>query len=114
MAVTAMVGVFVHTGGVTGAEIGVAAGAAAVQQKLLEHFFGTAAARSLIAEARQKLLGDLAAVLDRDRARFDEQLAGLRPPAGAVGTIEEDLAAVKDRAEAFYRGAESVRPSGSA
>ena len=51
-AVTVLLGVFVHTGGLTGAELGVTASAAAAQQKVLEHVFGSAAARTLIAKAK--------------------------------------------------------------
>lgn len=71
-AVAVLLGVFVHTGGLTGAELGVTASAAAAQQKLLEHVFGSAAARTLIANARDRLHEALQGVLHADGARFYE------------------------------------------
>ena len=52
-----LLGVFAATGGITGTEFGVAAGAAAAQQTVLEKVFGTAAARRLATTA-QALLAD--------------------------------------------------------
>jgi GTPase SAR1 family protein len=69
-AVIVLLAVFAQTGGITGAEFGVAAGAAAAQQKILEHVFGSAAARSLIEDARQRLVAALEQVLRQDEQRF--------------------------------------------
>jgi hypothetical protein len=69
-AVTLLLAVFVHTGGLTGAELGVTASAAAAQQKVLEHIFGSAAARTLIDKARERLHEALHGVLRADGARF--------------------------------------------
>ncbi|NNC91769.1 MAG: GTPase domain-containing protein [Acidimicrobiia bacterium] len=74
-AVTVLLGVFVHTGGLTGAELGVTASAAAAQQKVLEHVFGSAAARTLIDNARARLHEALHGVLHADGARFYELTA---------------------------------------
>ena len=52
-----LLGVFAATGGITGTEFGVAAGAAAAQQTVLEKLFGSAAARRL-AEQAQTLLAE--------------------------------------------------------
>ncbi|MEX1003864.1 MAG: dynamin family protein [Acidimicrobiia bacterium] len=52
-----LLGVFAATGGITGTEFGVAAGAAAAQQTVLEKLFGSAAARRL-ADTAQSLLAD--------------------------------------------------------
>ena len=70
VAVVVILGVFLQTGGLTGAEVGVAAGAAAAQQKVLEHVFGSAAARSLIETARKQIDETAAMVLEEDGARF--------------------------------------------
>jgi hypothetical protein len=70
VAIVLILGVFLQTGGLTGAEVGVAAGAAAAQQKILEHLFGSAAARSLIQTARTGIEEAAAAVLEADGARF--------------------------------------------
>ena len=71
-AVAVLLGVFVHTGGLTGAELGVTASAAAAQQKVLEYIFGSAAARTLILRARERLDQALHGVLHVDGARFYE------------------------------------------
>lgn len=76
-AVTLLLAVFAHTGGMTGAELGVTAGAAAAQQKLLEHMFGAAAAQSLAEEARTRLEAALTGVLEADAARFVQWAEGL-------------------------------------
>ncbi len=91
VAVTLIVTVFVHTSGLSGAEVGVAAGAAAAQQRLLEHLFGSAAARSLAQTARNDLLAALLTVLQRDAARFHAVLDGLDP---------RDPAELRDAADA--------------
>jgi energy-coupling factor transporter ATP-binding protein EcfA2 len=52
LAVAAMVGVFAHTAGVTGTEIGIVAATGFLNQKLLQAIFGEAAMREMIANAR--------------------------------------------------------------
>lgn len=79
-AVALMLAVFAQTGGLTGAEVGITAGAAAMQQRLLEHIFGTAAARALVVEARERLEATLTEVLTADLKRFTAPLAALEPP----------------------------------
>jgi 50S ribosome-binding GTPase len=69
-AVVLLLAVFVHTAGITGAELGIAAGAAAAQQKILEHVFGKAAARALVEEARRRLAWAVGQVLETDGLRF--------------------------------------------
>jgi energy-coupling factor transporter ATP-binding protein EcfA2 len=60
-AVLVLLGVFASTGGLTGAEVGVAAGAAAAQHAVLERLFGAAAANRLTRAARELLIDHLAA-----------------------------------------------------
>ncbi len=102
VAVVVMLGVFLQTGGLTGAEVGVAAGAAAAQQKLLEHLFGTAAARSLIDGARSAIEAAATGVLREDAARFgtaiDQHTASLPPE----GHLLEAGRRVDDLAEAWH------------
>ena len=50
-----MLATFIHTGGLTGAEVGVAAATAFLNQKLLAALFGEAAMAELVAHARQRL-----------------------------------------------------------
>ena len=76
--VAVMIGVFVHTAGLTGAEVGVAAGTAFLNQKLLEAVFGERAMEQLIGQARSRLDTLLASLFMRERERFD---ALVPPPA---------------------------------
>ena len=86
-----MLGTFLHTGGLTGAEVGVAAATAFVNQKLLSALFGEAAMVELIAHARRRLQDVLATSFEAERARFDSLL-----PASAE--LEELAAALRQAA----------------
>jgi len=85
-----MLASFLHTGGLTGAEIGVAAATAFLNQKLLGALFGEAAMTELVADARRRLQELLRATFAEERARFDLLL----PPDGALARIAEDLRTV--------------------
>jgi len=102
VAVAVILGVFLQTGGLTGAEVGVAAGAAAAQQKLLEHLFGSAAARSLIETARTQIEEAAGEVLRADGARFgrvlDEHTDALAEP----GSLASSYDRVRQLAEAWH------------
>ena len=95
VAVAVILGVFLQTGGLTGAEVGVAAGAAAAQQKLLEHLFGSAAARSLIETAGERIETAASEVLREDGARFDrlidEHTKALIEPSALASRIDRVL-----------------------
>ena len=54
-AVTVMLGAFMATGGVTGAEVGIAAATAFLNQKLMNALFGEAAVQEMIEHARDDL-----------------------------------------------------------
>lgn len=89
-----MLGTFLHTGGLTGAEIGVAAGTAFLNQKLLGALFGEAAMVELLRHARENLDALLAATFGEERARYDELVpAGerLRELADALRTAAADV-----------------------
>ncbi len=101
-AVVVLIAVFSQTGGITGAELGITAGAAAVQQKLLEHLFGSAAARSLIERARGRLEEALDEVLMADAARFLAAARSLLPPQGLASEIREQVRHLSGRAGDFY------------
>ena len=66
-----MLGTFLHTGGLTGAEIGVAAGTAFLNQKLMNALFGEAAVQEMIEHAREDLMERLRDLMDGERSRFD-------------------------------------------
>jgi hypothetical protein len=75
VAVALMVVVFASTGGLTGAEIGIAGGSAVVGQKLLEAVFGEDAVRRLAKTARDNLERRCRALLDAEQEKFTMLLA---------------------------------------
>ncbi len=82
-----VLGTFIHTGGLTGAEVGVAAATAFLNQRLLSALFGEAAMAELIAHARNRLDEALAATFAEELARF----ARLVPGSGQVTGLAADL-----------------------
>ena len=66
-----MLATFIHTAGLTGTEVGVAAATAFVNQKLLGALFGEAAMVELIARARWRLDEALVETFAEERRRFD-------------------------------------------
>lgn len=94
--VAVMLGVFVHTAGLTGAEVGIAAGTAFLNQKLLEALFGERAMEQLIEQARLRLDALLTSLFARERERFDAlatQPATLRELAAKLRVAVTDLRA---------------------
>lgn len=77
LGVVLMIVVFSLTGGLTGAEVGIAGGTAVVGQKLLEAVFGEDAVRRLTQEARQSLEKRCAALLAGQQQRFLERIGPL-------------------------------------
>ena len=75
LAVAAMVGVFAHTAGVTGTEIGIVAATGFLNQKLLQAIFGEAAMREMIANARERLEALLRDEFSKERTRYDRLTA---------------------------------------
>jgi energy-coupling factor transporter ATP-binding protein EcfA2 len=69
--VAVMLGVFAHTAGLTGTELGIAAGTAYLNQKLLEALFGERAMEQLIEQARSRLDTLLTSLFGAERERFD-------------------------------------------
>jgi hypothetical protein len=88
-----MLGTFIHTGGLTGAEVGIAAATAFLNQKLLSALFGEAAMVELVAHARDRLHDVLTTTFGAELARFDRLL----PPEGGLSDLAEELrAAARD------------------
>ena len=85
-----MLASFLHTGGLTGAEIGVAAATAFLNQKLLGALFGEAAMAELVGDARQRLQDLLQTTFDEERVRFE----ALLPAEGVLPALAQDLRAV--------------------
>ena len=92
-----MLASFLHTGGLTGAEIGVAAATAFLNQKLLSALFGEAAMTELVGDARRRLQELLETTFDEERRRFDLLL----PPEGALGLVADDLRALASELRAL-------------
>ena len=84
-----MLATFIHTGGLTGAELGVAAATAFLNQKVLAALFGEAAMAELVAHARQHLDEALSTTFDEERARFD----ALLPEPGVLPSLADELLA---------------------
>jgi energy-coupling factor transporter ATP-binding protein EcfA2 len=94
LAVAAMVGVFAHTAGVTGTELGIVAATGFLNQKLLQAIFGEAAMREMIAGARERLEALLKDEFSKERDRFDRLTAdpaALRALAGELRAATESL-----------------------
>ncbi|MGH2490840.1 MAG: GTPase [Candidatus Limnocylindria bacterium] len=87
--VAVMLGVFVHTAGLTGAELGIAAGTAFLNQKLLEALFGERAMEQLIEQARARLDALLTSLFAQERQRFE----ALIPGPAALRELAADLRA---------------------
>ncbi|HEX7738062.1 MAG TPA: dynamin family protein [Marmoricola sp.] len=90
LAVALMVVVFASTGGVTGAEVGIAGGSAVVGQKLLEAVFGDQAVRRLATNARKDLRRRVSVLLDAERRRYLDLLdrtAGSETTADGLRTL---------------------------
>jgi energy-coupling factor transporter ATP-binding protein EcfA2 len=91
LGLTVMLAVFVHTGGLTGAEVAIAGGTSALSQKLLEAIFGDQAVRTMAASARAELLRRTETLLEGEAARFEELLARVEPAAGSAARLSETV-----------------------
>jgi hypothetical protein len=96
LSVSLMVVVFASTGGVTGAEVGIAGGSAVVGQKVLEAVFGDQAVRRLATAAREDLARRVAALMDAERSRFVDRLDALELPADSAGELRSLARQVDD------------------
>ncbi|MGO4956096.1 ABC transporter [Luteococcus sp. Sow4_B9] len=72
-----MMVVFAYTGGLTGAEVGIAGGSAVLAQRVLEAVFGDDAVRRLAKQAKEDLDARVEAVMAKELQRYDEALASL-------------------------------------
>ena len=83
---SAILAVFIHTGGLTGAEVGITAATAVVNQKLLEAIFGEANVAAFVSRARDTLGAILDEAFAGERGRYAATLGGL--------PVTEDLGAI--------------------
>lgn len=97
---TLMVVVFASTGGLTGAEAGIAGGTSIVAQRLLESVFGAGAVERLAKESRTLLEGRIRALLADEAARFTGTVEAAWPgeePAASVGEAAEAVRAAREQ-----------------
>ncbi len=80
---------FAHTGGLVGAEVGIAGGTAVLAQRVLEAIFGDQAVRQMAATARRRLLDLTDELYAEERARYLEVLETLTPPDGQADRLHE-------------------------
>ena len=101
-AVATILAVFAATGGLTGAEFGVAAGAAAAQQGILEHVLGQAAARSLSGAARDTFLASVGEMFAAEAGRYLRVLDVASDPLDVAQEIRDTAAVVAVASEEFH------------
>ncbi|QTE30438.1 GTPase domain-containing protein [Pengzhenrongella sicca] len=109
-----MVMIFAATGGLTGAEVGVAGGSALLAQRVLEAVFGDDAVRQLARAASVRLAERVRGVLDGQAARFLVELDTLgtaQASGAALRLAAGQLAGALRRAEQEQAGA-TARPAG--
>lgn len=93
-----MLATFAHTGGLTGAEVGITAATGFLNQKLLEALFGEAAMVEMVARARARLGEALEAAFANERERFDALVpdgSGRRALAAALRAVARDVAGLR-------------------
>jgi hypothetical protein len=86
---------FAHTGGLVGAEVGIAGGTAVLAQKVLEAIFGDQAVREMAAKARKRLLEHVQELYAAEQLRFDTALDGVETKEGQAQRLADAAAAVK-------------------
>jgi hypothetical protein len=92
-----MIATFSHTGGLTGAEVGVAAATGFLNQKLLSALFGEAALVEMIQRARRRLVELLGDAFREELGRFDALVpepAVLRGLSGELRSLADELRAL--------------------
>ena len=92
--VALMIFVFSQTGGLLGAEIGVAGGTAVLAQRLLEAVFGEEAVRQLAKQAKRDLDARVEGLMAEDLSRYLTLLDRIDAHAGAAAAIRTALADV--------------------
>lgn len=80
---------FAQTGGLVGAEVGIAGGTAVLAQRVLEAVFGDQAVRDMAAKARRRLLELAAELYAGERQRFSDAVAAHAAPADQAGQLAD-------------------------
>jgi hypothetical protein len=84
-----MLATFANTGGITGAEVGIAAATGFLNQKLLEALFGEAALVEMIRRARARLDEAMTSSFRDEEARYER----LVPTGDGLRTLATELRA---------------------
>lgn len=115
--VALMILVFSQTGGLVGAELGVAGGTAVLAQRVLEAIFGEDAVRRLAKQAKTRLDDRVEVLLAGELARYETALAAIdvRPEqadaiAEAVAQVETETADLGRPEAALEEGARPALP----
>ncbi len=94
--VALMIVVFAHTGGLVGAEVGVAGGTAILAQRVLEAVFGDQAIRRLAKTAKEELDGRVQALMAGELVRFHRLLDEGAPTAEQAQRLRVAAASVQN------------------
>ncbi len=86
---------FAHTGGLVGAEIGIAGGTSVLAQRVLEAIFGDQAVRDMAAKARARLLELADTLYAQERARYLDAVTGHAAPEDQAGRLETAAAGLR-------------------
>jgi 50S ribosome-binding GTPase len=109
-----MLATFAHTGGLTGAEIGVAAAAGFLNQRLLEALFGEAALVEMIDRARARLREALVETFEEELGRYHRLVpdgAGMRDLAGRLRSGAMEVGSLKTSTGLALRRASNEAPA---
>lgn len=96
VSVALMVVVFMHTGGLSGAEAGIAGGSAVVAQRLLEALFGDDAVRNLARTAKDALDARVEGLMAGQLERFEAVLDELGVDPDLAGRLREEAVALEE------------------
>lgn len=91
VATSAILVLFALSGGLTGGEVGIAAGAAAASQWLLLKLFGEQQLRRVLSDLRRDLLTRIGRLADEERAAFDDAITAAAPPMAALTLLERGV-----------------------
>lgn len=86
---------FAYTGGLTGAEVGIASGTAVLGQKLLEAIFGDQAVRTMATRAKEALLDRVETAYASERQRFSDAIGTVGLRDGQARDLAAAAAAVR-------------------
>lgn len=101
--VALMIVVFSQTGGITGAEVGIAGGTAVLAQRLLEAVFGEDAVRRLARQAKEQLDSRVQALMTHELGRYHQVLAATGVDAAQADAVRAAVAELRE-----VRGGEGV------